>query len=178
MRSVVDADLGTIPYLTPQEFRALSIRRGSLTDEEREIVESHVLLTHRFLSRIPWSGNLQRVAEFAHGHHEKPDGTGYPRKLGGELVPLQARILAISDFFDALAAWDRPYKPAVPLDQCLEIMRKEAAANHLDPELVRIFIVKQCYQGMQAIIARCSAKQEARRQQSEQFMVRQIDSTR
>jgi HD-GYP domain-containing protein (c-di-GMP phosphodiesterase class II) len=178
-RSVSDPDLGAIAYLTPQEYASLTIARGSLTEQEREIIENHVNLTHRFLGRIPWSGNLERVAEYAHGHHEKLNGSGYPRRLGAEHIPVQSRILAIVDFFDALAAWDRPYKPAVPVDQTLQILKQEAEANHFDAELVRIFIEKECYRGMMAIIAKGIEKRDATaRRNSSQILIRQIDSMR
>lgn len=177
-RTVTDPDLGVIPYLTPIEHSSFSITRGSLTDQEREIIEAHVQLTHRFLSRIPWSGNLERVADYAHGHHEKLDGSGYPRRLSAEHIPVQARILAIVDFFDALAAWDRPYKPAVPVDQTLQILQKEAEQNHFDSELVRIFIEKECYKGMLAIIAKGAEKRDAARRHSSQILIRNIDSMR
>jgi HD-GYP domain-containing protein (c-di-GMP phosphodiesterase class II) len=178
-RSVTDPDVGTIPYLTAQEFAYLSIKRGSLTEQEREIIESHVQLTHRFLNRIPWTGALEHVAEYAFGHHEKLDGSGYPQHMRAEQIPLQARILGIVDFFDALAAWDRPYKPAVPVDRTLQILKQEAEANHFDAELVRIFIEKECYKGMLAIIAKGFEKRDSQvRRNSTQVLMRQIDSMR
>jgi len=175
-RGVHDPDIGAIPYLTPAEYAALSIRRGSLTEQERTVIEGHVSLTYRFLSRIPWSGSLERVAEYAHGHHEKLDGSGYPQRLVGKQIPIQSRILAIIDFFDALAAWDRPYKPAVPVDETLRILGQEAAAGRFDAELVRIFAQGQCYRGMLAIIAKGMEK-EARRRTTPSSAFGQGDST-
>ena len=82
-RTYMDMDGNRQPFLSPNEVQALSIRRGSLSEKERREIESHVTHTFRFLAEIPWTGEFARVPEIAYAHHEKLDGTGYPRKLVG-----------------------------------------------------------------------------------------------
>ena len=101
-------------------------------------MESHVTATHQYLSNIPWTDDLKNVTTYASGHHELLNGEGYPRHLAGDDIPLQTRIITVADVFDALTASDRPYKPAVPRDRALEMMRAEAAAGRLDAELVEV----------------------------------------
>jgi len=126
--------------LTPQEVQTLSIPKGSLSHEERLEIESHVEHTYRFLSQIPWTKTLRRVPEIAYSHHEKLNGGGYPRSLPEKSIPVQSRMMAISDIYDALTASDRPYKKAVPHTLALEIIGREAQAGQLDAELFRIFV--------------------------------------
>lgn len=126
--------------LLPEEFRFLSITQGSLSPEERLDIESHVTHTWRFLSTIPWTPDLARVPQIAYAHHEKLDGTGYPRGVGPSDIPLAARALTVCDIYDALTASDRPYKKAVPRDRALEILEAEAAREKLDRWMVRTFI--------------------------------------
>lgn len=145
-RDYVDGDGARQPYLTPNEVQALSIRRGSLSEKERREIESHVTHTFRFLSQIPWTGEYRRVPEIAYAHHEKLDGTGYPRKLAGEGIPLQSRMMTIADIFDALVAWDRPYKKAVPIERALNILREEAGSGKLDTRLLDLFIGAKVYE--------------------------------
>ncbi|MBI2461582.1 MAG: GAF domain-containing protein [Candidatus Rokubacteria bacterium] len=133
------------PYLTEQEILDLGIPKGSLNDQERREIESHVTHTFRFLMQIPWTKELRRVPLIAYSHHEKLDGTGYPRGVQGAEVPIQARMMTISDIYDALTAADRPYKRAVPLDKALDILKSEAAASHLDSALLDLFIEAQVY---------------------------------
>ena len=121
------------PFLTPNEVAALSIRKGSLSEKERREIESHVTHTFRFLSEIPWTGEFRRVPEIAYAHHEKLDGTGYPRRLKAAEIPIQSRMMTISDIFDALVAWDRPYKKAVPVERALDILRDEARRGQAGP---------------------------------------------
>jgi HD-GYP domain-containing protein (c-di-GMP phosphodiesterase class II) len=97
------------------------------------------------LSKIRWTADLKNVADYAGAHHEKLNGSGYPRGLTAEDIPVQARLITIADIFDALTASDRPYKKAVPPDAALDIMQSEAAAGLLDPELMRIMIEGQVY---------------------------------
>ena len=110
------------PVLTMDEMQMLSIRKGSLDEEERLQIESHVVHTVSFLQQIPWTNELRNVPEIARGHHEKLNGTGYPYKLSAPEIPVQTRMMTISDIFDALAAADRPYKKAVSVDRALEIL--------------------------------------------------------
>jgi HD-GYP domain-containing protein (c-di-GMP phosphodiesterase class II) len=138
--SYVDAEGGRQPYLTPNEAQALAIRRGSLSEKERREIESHVTHTYSFLSKIPWTGEFRRVPEIAYAHHEKLDGTGYPRKLAADQIPLQSRMMTIADIFDALVAWDRPYKKSVPVERALDILREEAGAGKLDGRILDLFV--------------------------------------
>ena len=126
--------------LLPEEFRFLSITQGSLSAEERLDVESHVTHTWRFLSTIPWTPDLARVPGIAYAHHEKLDGSGYPRRLRPGEIPPAARALTVCDIYDALTASDRPYKKAMPRDRALEVLEAEAARDKLDRWMVRTFI--------------------------------------
>lgn len=130
----------TLPFLTSDEVRYLSIRRGTLDDLERVEIESHVNHTFDFLRDIPWTRDLSRVPDIAHGHHEKLDGSGYPRKVQGPDIPVQTRMMTISDIFDALTAKDRPYKRAVPTERALDIMSSEVKGGMLDQELFTMFV--------------------------------------
>src|SRR5690606_24935339 len=127
------------PLLSADEVRSLSVRRGSLTPEEFDEIRSHVSHTYSFLSKIPWGKTFARVALIAGAHHERLNGTGYPNRLRGEEIPLQSKMMSISDIFDALTASDRPYKRAVPIDKALDILGFEVKNGHVDEELVRIF---------------------------------------
>jgi HD-GYP domain-containing protein (c-di-GMP phosphodiesterase class II) len=133
------------PMLDPQEFRFLSIRKGTLDPQERLEMESHVTHSFHFLSKIPWTPLMRGIPEIAYGHHEKLDGTGYPRGLTGDQIPLQARMMTISDIYDALTAQDRPYKPAVPVTEALDILTTEAQKGELDSDLLDVFIAKRVY---------------------------------
>ncbi len=145
-RQFVDADGQLQPYLTPDELDALSIRRGSLSPSERRQIESHVTHTYRFLAQIPWTGEYRRVPEIAYAHHEKLDGSGYPRGLSAAEIPVQSRMMTITDIFDALVAWDRPYKKAVSPQRALDILREEAVAGKLDTTLLELFVAAKVYE--------------------------------
>ena len=134
------------PMLDPQEFRFLSIRKGTLDPQERLEMESHVTHSFHFLSKIPWTPLMRGIPEIAYGHHEKLDGTGYPRGLAGDQIPIQARMMTISDIYDALTAQDRPYKRAVPVTKALDILHAEAAEGKLDTDLLDVFIGKRVYE--------------------------------
>jgi HD-GYP domain-containing protein (c-di-GMP phosphodiesterase class II) len=133
------------PMLEPQEFRFLSIRKGTLDPQERLEMESHVTHSFRFLTKIPWTPVMKGVPEIAYGHHEKLDGSGYPRGLAGDQIPLQARMMTIADIYDALTAQDRPYKRAVPTSTALDILHEEAGQGKLDRDLLELFITKHVY---------------------------------
>lgn len=122
------------------ELNNLSIRRGTLTEEERYKINAHMIETIKMLSALPFPGHLAQVPEIACGHHERMDGNGYPRRLKGSEMSVLARIMAIADVFEALTAADRPYKPAKPLSEALPIMRQMAESGHLDPELYMLFL--------------------------------------
>jgi len=134
------------PFLTPDEVRYLTIRKGSLDDAERLEIESHVTHTFQFLQRIPWTRELQQIPLIAYGHHEKLDGRGYPRRITGDAIPIQTRIMTISDIYDALTAQDRPYKKAVSLDRALDIMSDEVKDGQLDTELFRLFVAGKVFE--------------------------------
>jgi HD-GYP domain-containing protein (c-di-GMP phosphodiesterase class II) len=131
--------------LEPEELAFLSIRKGTLDDAERLEIESHVTQTYRFLTQIPWTSDLAGVAEIAYGHHEKLDGRGYPRRMTGNEIPVQTRMMTIADIFDALTASDRPYKRALGAERALDILNMEARDGMLDAELVTLLIESNAY---------------------------------
>jgi HD-GYP domain-containing protein (c-di-GMP phosphodiesterase class II) len=128
------------PYLLPSEMDALKLPRGSLTSEERLEIESHVVHTYNFLENIPWGRRLGAIPTIAGSHHEKLDGSGYPRGLKGDDIRVESRMMTIADIFDALTASDRPYKKAVPVDKALDILGYEVKEGKCDRELMRIFV--------------------------------------
>jgi HD-GYP domain-containing protein (c-di-GMP phosphodiesterase class II) len=140
-----DLDGGDQEVLTGEELRWLTIRRGTLDDAERREIESHVNHTFRFLQHIPWTPELQHVPDIAYSHHEKLNGRGYPRGLHAPAIPVQTRIMAIADIYDALTAADRPYKRAVSPERALDILRGEADAGELDADLLTTFIEARLY---------------------------------
>jgi len=135
----------TLPYLTPEELHYLRIPRGTLDEQERLEIESHVENTYQYLLQIPWTDDLKNVPTIAYGHHEKLDGSGYPRGLLGPEISVQTRILTIADIFDALTASDRPYKYAVTPERALDILRAEARTGMLDADLVDVLVRSQVY---------------------------------
>jgi response regulator RpfG family c-di-GMP phosphodiesterase len=135
----VDLRGETRPLLDPDEVVCLKVSRGSLTPAEFDEIQSHVSHTFRFLSKIPWGKSLRRVPEIAGAHHERLNGTGYPRRLRSEEIPVQAKMMSVADIYDALTASDRPYKKAVPVERAIDILDFSVRDGHLDPELVRIF---------------------------------------
>ena len=145
-RTYETVDGAVLPWLTDDEVRFLSIRKGSLDEAERLEIESHVTHTFYFLKNIPWTRELQGVPDIAHGHHEKLDGSGYPRHIRGEAIPVQTRMMTIADIFDALTASDRPYKRALPLARALDIMADEVKAGMLDPNLFQVFTEAKVYE--------------------------------
>jgi HD-GYP domain-containing protein (c-di-GMP phosphodiesterase class II) len=132
-----DGSVATL--LDAEEVRALSVMRGSLTSDEYEEIRSHVVHTYRFLSQIPWGRTFSRLAVIAGSHHERLNGTGYPNRLHAAEIPLQSKLMSISDIFDALTASDRPYKRAVPVEKALDILALEVKDGHIDGDLVQIF---------------------------------------
>lgn len=132
--------------VTEGDLAALRIPKGSLSEGERQEIESHVTHTFRFLSQIPWTKDLAAVPAIAYAHHERMNGYGYPQRLAAPEIPLQSRAMAIADVFDALTAQDRPYKSAVPLERSLNILEADAKAGHLDAELLRLFIEAKVYE--------------------------------
>ena len=139
-------DWADSPYLSSDEIELLSIRKGSLSDNELAEIQKHVTETYLFLNALPWTGDLKRVPEIAYAHHEKLNGSGYPRKLKGAEIPRQAQMMTISDIYDALVATDRPYKKAVTPERAREILSDEARLGRVDVELLRIFTEAEIYQ--------------------------------
>lgn len=131
--------------LTENEIYNLTIAKGTLTQEEREIINNHIVVTIKMLEALPFPKQLKRVPEFAGGHHEKMDGSGYPKGLEGEQMSVQARILAIADIFEALTAKDRPYKEGKKLSETLKILGLMCREQHIDPELFQLFMDNQLY---------------------------------
>jgi response regulator RpfG family c-di-GMP phosphodiesterase len=128
------------PYLTDDEVENLCIRKGTLTGRERGVIENHARMTGKMLGELPFPKKLSRVPEFASGHHEKMDGTGYPEGLSGEHLALQSRIMAVADIFEALTAKDRPYKKPMPLSQAVKILGFMRKDNHIDSNVHDLFL--------------------------------------
>ncbi|HYD51822.1 MAG TPA: HD domain-containing phosphohydrolase [Gemmatimonadaceae bacterium] len=143
----VDFDGIERPLLSDDELRYLMVRQGTLDERERREIESHVTHTYRFLEQIPWTRELRGIPEIAYAHHEKLNGRGYPRAIGAEAIPVQARMMTIADIYDALTATDRPYKRAVPTTQALDILHAEAREGMLDPELLATFVDAGVWRG-------------------------------
>ena len=133
-----DGTLGGL--ISDTDLLALSVRKGSLTPDERREIQAHVTHTRDFLAVLPWPPELSQVPEIAAAHHEKIDGSGYPDGLLGEQIPLPSRVMAVCDIYDALTAMDRPYKNAIGPDRALRILQDEAGLGLLDGDLVQIFI--------------------------------------
>jgi len=127
------------------EVYNLSIGRGTLTEEERFKINDHIVQTIIMLEQLPFPKHLARVPEYAGGHHEKMDGTGYPKKLNQDAMSVPARIMAIADIFEALTAADRPYKPAKPLSACVKIMSFMKKDAHIDSDLFELFLSSGIY---------------------------------
>ncbi len=141
-----DLDDAQQAYLTSDEVRYLTIRKGSLDESERVEIESHVNHTYRFLMQIPWTSELQDIPRIAYGHHEKLNGGGYPQGVRGDDIPIQTRMMTIADIFDALTASDRPYKRAVPAESALNILSSEVKDGMLDADLFQIFHEARVYE--------------------------------
>jgi HD-GYP domain-containing protein (c-di-GMP phosphodiesterase class II) len=141
-----DADGTPRTVLTPEEARVLAIPRGSLTEAERIAIQQHVVHTFQFLTQIPWTKELRRVPEIARGHHEKLDGTGYPYGIRADEIPVQSRMMAIADIYDALTASDRPYKKALRAEEALAILDAERSAGALDSALFDLFLEARVFE--------------------------------
>jgi HD-GYP domain-containing protein (c-di-GMP phosphodiesterase class II) len=132
-------------FLTDDEVKNLTIRAGTLTPEERQIINHHIVATIKMLEALPWPKHLTKVAEYAGGHHERMDGKGYPKGLTREQMSVQARCMGIADIFEALTAKDRPYKKGKTLSESLEILGRMKLNNHIDPDLFDIFVRRKVY---------------------------------
>jgi HD-GYP domain-containing protein (c-di-GMP phosphodiesterase class II) len=132
-------------FLTDDELKNLTIRAGTLTAEERQVINHHIVATNRMLEALPWPKHLKNVPEYAGGHHERMDGKGYPKGLTGEQMSVQARVMGIADIFEALTAKDRPYKKGKTLSESLEILGRMSLNGHIDPELFDVFVRGRIY---------------------------------
>ena len=134
------------PLLSADEVENLCISKGTLLPSEREVINHHIVATIRMLESLPFPRQLRRVPEFAGGHHERMDGKGYPKGLKREQMSVQARVMGISDVFEALTAGDRPYKKAMTLSQALGILGRMSLEGHIDPDIFDVFIRQRIYQ--------------------------------
>ncbi len=141
-----DLDGQLKPLITEEEMVQLTILMGSLTTEERLAIEAHVTHSYEFLKQIPWTKHLEDIPIIAYGHHEKLDGSGYPRGLKGDQIPIQTQIISIADVYDALTAADRPYKRPLSVDVALNILREEADKNKVNSDLLQVFEQRQIYE--------------------------------
>ena len=132
-------------FLNEDEIKNLTIARGTLTKEERETINHHIVATIKMLEALPWPTHLRKVPEYAGGHHERMDGKGYPRGLTREQMSVQARVMGIADIFEALTAKDRPYKRGKTLSESLKILGNFRLNGHIDPDLFDVFVRKKVY---------------------------------
>ena len=132
-------------FLSEDEVKNLTIRSGTLTEEERKVINHHIVATIRMLEALPWPKHLTKVPEYAGGHHERMDGKGYPKGLTREQMSVQARCMGIADIFEALTAKDRPYKKGKTLSESLEILGRMKLNNHVDPDLFDVFVRRKVY---------------------------------
>jgi len=132
-------------FLTADEVRNLTIRAGTLTEDERKIINHHIVATIKMLESLPWPRHLTNVPEYAGGHHERMDGKGYPRGLTREQMSVQARCMGIADIFEALTAKDRPYKKGKTLSESLQILGRMKENHHVDPDLFDVFVRRKVY---------------------------------
>lgn len=133
------------PFLSENEVYNLTIPRGTLTHEERKVINDHITQTIKMLNKLPYPKHLQNVPEYAGGHHEKMDGTGYPLGLTATEMTVQARIMAIADIFEALTARDRPYKKGKTLSEAMRILGFMKHDAHIDPDLFEVFVQEKIY---------------------------------
>src|SRR5262249_30864263 len=140
-----DVDGMETDFLSEDELKNLTIRAGTLTADERQIINHHIVATIKMLEALPWPKHLKNVPEYAGGHHERMDGKGYPKGLTREQMSVQARVMGIADIFEALTAKDRPYKKGKTLSESLAILGKMRLGGHVDPDLFDVFVRKKVY---------------------------------
>jgi HD-GYP domain-containing protein (c-di-GMP phosphodiesterase class II) len=132
-------------FLSEEELNNLTIRYGTLTADERQVINHHIEVTIQMLEALPWPKHLKKVPEYAGGHHERMDGKGYPRGLTREQMSVQARCMGIADIFEALTAKDRPYKKGKTLTESLTILGRMKLGGHVDPDLFDVFMWAKVY---------------------------------
>lgn len=128
------------------EVYNLSIPSGTLTSEERQVINDHVVITQDMLAQLPYPKELQRIPEIAGNHHEKMDGSGYPRGLTGEKLGILEKVMVIADIFEALTAVDRPYKRPKTLSECISILADMRDKGQIDSDLFELFLTSGMYQ--------------------------------
>lgn len=141
----IDPDGVNARFFNDNEVENLTIAKGTLTDDEREVIQNHMAVTINMLARLPFPKHLANVPEYAGGHHERMDGRGYPNGLTRDQMSLQARMMGIADIFEALSASDRPYKTGKPLTECLKILGSMKKDNHVDPDIFDVFVRDKVY---------------------------------
>lgn len=134
-----------VNLLTDDELHNLCIRKGTLNEKEREVINYHIVATIRMLEALPFPSYLKNVPEYAGGHHERMDGKGYPKGLTREQMSVQARVMGVADIFEALTARDRPYKPGMKLSRALEILSRMRDDHHIDPDIFEVFVREGVY---------------------------------
>jgi HD-GYP domain-containing protein (c-di-GMP phosphodiesterase class II) len=132
-------------FLTDDEVYNLTIQRGTLTPEERSVINNHISVTIHMLESLPYPKDLMRVPEYAGGHHERMDGTGYPKGLKRDQMSIPARMMGVADIFEALTSQDRPYKKAKTLSETLMILGKMKLNHHIDPDIFDLFVREKIY---------------------------------
>ena len=148
-RATFELDGRFEPYLTGDELENLCIRRGTLTEAERLVMQEHINWTIKLLTHIPCKGYLANVPLYAGQHHEKLNGKGYPAGATAADIPIQSRILAIADFYEALSAKDRPYKKPMTFEQITAILKESAARNEIDPDLLDLIIREGAFEAFE-----------------------------
>lgn len=144
-KQYIDIDGKSAPLLTADEVYNLTIARGTLTKEEREVINNHIIVTINMLESLPYPKDLKRVPEYAGGHHERMDGRGYPKGLTRDEMSIPARMMGIADIFEALTSKDRPYKKAKTLSESLHILGRMKLDQHIDPDLFDLFVREKIY---------------------------------
>ncbi len=134
------------PYLTDYELKSYLVEEGSLTNEERKLIRTHVFHSFKFLDEIPWPSGLKKIPHIAYTHHEMMDGSGYPNSLKAADIPIETQILCVADLYDALVSNDRPYKKKIDINETLNIMRQDAEKGKLNRDIVELFIRTKIYE--------------------------------
>ncbi|HQQ33633.1 MAG TPA: HD domain-containing phosphohydrolase, partial [Methylophilus sp.] len=134
-----------VKFLSDDEVHCLTITRGTLTPEERQVINNHIVVTINMLESLPYPEHLKRVPEYAGGHHERMDGKGYPKGLKREQMSVPARMMGVADIFEALTSKDRPYKKAKTLSETLAILARMKREHHIDPDVFELFIRERIY---------------------------------
>lgn len=141
-----DEDGNEQPVLLPSETEKLMIRKGTLTDEERRVMQGHVSATRRILSQVKFPQAFAMVPDWASEHHELLGGAGYPLKMSGDAIPREVRLLTILDIFEALTAKDRPYKKPIPVERSLDILRNMVREGGIDEEILSLFVESRAWE--------------------------------